>query len=77
MLNNKPFLHDDLGLTGQLLRALKDARYDEPTPIQQRAIPLLLDGATGFVSFGEDDAGELYLVALDGSLYRIEAEATG
>ena len=35
---------------------------------------LLLDAPQGFVSFGEDDAGELYLVALDGSIYRIAAE---
>ena len=34
----------ELGLAEQLLRALKDARYSTPTPIQQRAIPLLLDG---------------------------------
>ena len=33
-----------LGLAERLLRALKDARYDTPTPIQRRAIPLLLDG---------------------------------
>jgi hypothetical protein len=35
---------------------------------------LLLDAPQGFVSFGEDDAGELYLVALDGSVYRMAAE---
>ncbi len=34
----------ELGLAEQLLRALKDARYFTPTPIQKRAIPLLLDG---------------------------------
>ena len=34
----------ELGLAEQLLRALKDAQYSTPTPIQQRAIPLLLDG---------------------------------
>ncbi len=34
----------ELGLTGRLLRALKDAQYQNPTPIQQRAIPLLLEG---------------------------------
>ena len=34
----------ELGLTERLLRALEDARYTEPTPIQRRAIPLLLDG---------------------------------
>ena len=34
----------ELGLTERLLRALEDARYVSPTPIQQHAIPLLLDG---------------------------------
>ena len=34
----------ELGLTERLLRALEDARYTIPTPIQRRAIPLLLDG---------------------------------
>ncbi len=34
----------------------------------------LLDAPQGFVSFGEDDAGELYLVALDGSIFRLGAE---
>jgi ATP-dependent RNA helicase RhlE len=38
----------ELGLTERLLRALKEARYDKPTPIQQHAIPLLLDGADLF-----------------------------
>ncbi len=34
----------ELGLAERLLRALEDAQYDSPTPIQRRAIPLLLDG---------------------------------
>ena len=33
----------ELGLAERLLRALQDAHYDNPTPIQQRAIPLLLE----------------------------------
>ncbi len=33
-----------LGLSGRLLRALEDANYQTPTPIQAEAIPLLLDG---------------------------------
>ncbi len=35
----------ELGLTDRLLRALADAQYDTPTPIQSQAIPLLLDDA--------------------------------
>ena len=35
---------------------------------------LLLDAPQRFTSFGQGDDGELYLVALDGSIYRIEAE---
>ena len=35
----------DLGLSGRLQRALEDASYHTPTPIQAKAIPLLLDGA--------------------------------
>ena len=34
----------ELGLSERLLRALQDARYVNPTPIQRRAIPLLLEG---------------------------------
>lgn len=34
----------ELGLAERLIRALKDAQYETPTPIQRRAIPLLLDG---------------------------------
>jgi hypothetical protein len=34
----------------------------------------LLDAPERFVSFGEADDGELYLVALDGSIFRLEAE---
>jgi ATP-dependent RNA helicase RhlE len=33
-----------LELSGRLLRALEDADYKTPTPIQAKAIPLLLDG---------------------------------
>lgn len=35
---------DGLGLAGPLLRALEDANYKTPTPIQAKSIPLLLDG---------------------------------
>lgn len=35
---------EDLKLNKQLLNAIDDARYDRPTPIQQKAIPLVLNG---------------------------------
>jgi ATP-dependent RNA helicase RhlE len=34
----------ELGLAEPILRALKEAQYECPTPIQHRAIPLLLEG---------------------------------
>ena len=37
-------LFTDLGLSRSLLRALEDANYKTPTPIQAQAIPLLMDG---------------------------------
>ena len=35
---------DDLGLAPDLERAVNDRGYQTPTPIQKRAIPLILDG---------------------------------
>ncbi len=38
------FSFDDLGLGPELLRAVRDAGYTEPTPIQRDAIPLVMAG---------------------------------
>ncbi|HEX5825481.1 MAG TPA: DEAD/DEAH box helicase, partial [Candidatus Limnocylindrales bacterium] len=35
---------DTLGLTPELLRAVADQGYTEPTPVQREAIPLVLAG---------------------------------
>lgn len=35
---------DELGLSGPVLRAVKRAGYDEPTPVQAQAIPIALEG---------------------------------
>jgi len=35
---------DELGLAPELLRALADQGYTEPTPIQAQAIPVILAG---------------------------------
>ncbi len=37
-------LFEDLGLSAELLRSVKTKGYEEATPIQQQAIPLILDG---------------------------------
>ncbi|MDF1880198.1 DEAD/DEAH box helicase, partial [Sulfurimonas sp. MAG313] len=34
----------DLGLNEHILRAIKDQGYDTPTPVQEKAIPLILEG---------------------------------
>ncbi|MFT5682284.1 MAG: ATP-dependent RNA helicase RhlE [Myxococcota bacterium] len=39
---------EDLGLPDELLRAIRALRYETPTPIQERAIPVVLDGADVF-----------------------------
>jgi ATP-dependent RNA helicase RhlE len=35
---------DSLGLSAELLRAVKEQGYNEPTPVQSRAIPVVLSG---------------------------------
>ena len=35
---------DELGLTPPILQAVKDCGYEAPTPIQEQAIPIVLDG---------------------------------
>lgn len=35
---------DELGLAPEILRAIVDQGYTEPTPIQQKAIPLVMAG---------------------------------
>lgn len=41
---------DNLGLSADLLRAVADSGYTEPTPIQQQAIPAILQGQDVFAS---------------------------
>ena len=37
-------IFDDLGLSNEVLKAVNDAGYNEPTPIQEKAIPHILMG---------------------------------
>src|SRR3954453_11058549 len=34
----------DLGLSPEMMKAISDVGYEEPTPVQARPIPLLLEG---------------------------------
>ncbi|MCK4975141.1 MAG: DEAD/DEAH box helicase, partial [Sulfurimonas sp.] len=43
--NEEPTItFDDLGLNNDILRAVKDAGFSVPSPIQAAAIPFILDG---------------------------------
>ncbi len=57
----------ELGLSKRLLRALEDANYETPTPIQTQAIPLLLDGADllGIAQTGTGKTAAFTLPLLD------------
>jgi len=45
ILEFKSFMmFDDLGLSAELLRAVSDQGYSQPTPIQSKAIPVVLEG---------------------------------
>ena len=44
MTDSQPGKFDLLGLSQPLLQALADAKYTQPTPIQEQTIPLLLEG---------------------------------
>ena len=35
---------NDLGLNSSLLKAIKEKGYSEPSPIQEKAIPIILEG---------------------------------
>jgi len=39
-----PMSFDTLGLSAELLRAISEQGYNEPTPVQRNAIPVVLDG---------------------------------
>ena len=64
-MNNQKFAA--LGLSGRLLRALDDAGYDGATPIQAKAIPVLLEGGDllGIAQTGTGKTAAFTLPLLD------------
>ena len=47
-----------LGLNENLLSAIKELGFTEPTPIQEQAIPVLLHGTTDFVGLAQTGTGK-------------------
>ncbi|MGN6247177.1 MAG: DEAD/DEAH box helicase [Ginsengibacter sp.] len=49
---------EGLGLNEQLVKAVQDLGFTSPTPIQQKAIPVLLSGTTDFVGLAQTGTGK-------------------
>jgi ATP-dependent RNA helicase DeaD len=47
-----------LGLNEQLVQAVTELGFENPTPIQQQAIPVLLSGTTDFVGLAQTGTGK-------------------
>ena len=43
-MTDQPISFADLGLSAELLKAIADAGYENPSPIQEKSIPLVLMG---------------------------------
>ena len=51
-------LFEELGLHENLVKAIIDLGFETPTPIQQKAIPILLSGTTDFVGLAQTGTGK-------------------
>jgi ATP-dependent RNA helicase DeaD len=51
-------LFEALGLKEELVKAIADLGFEEPTPIQQKAIPILISGTTDFVGLAQTGTGK-------------------
>ena len=49
---------EGLGLNEQIVKAVSDLGFDTPTPIQTKAIPVLLSGTTDFVGLAQTGTGK-------------------
>lgn len=47
-----------LGIRGELIQAISDLGFKEPTPVQQQAIPILLSQTTDFVGLAQTGTGK-------------------
>jgi ATP-dependent RNA helicase DeaD len=51
-------LFEGLGLNEHLVHAIADLGFETPTPIQEKAIPILLSGTTDFVGLAQTGTGK-------------------
>ncbi|MDQ6758104.1 MAG: DEAD/DEAH box helicase, partial [Bacteroidota bacterium] len=51
-------LFEGLGLKEELVKAIADLGFETPTPIQQKAIPILISGTTDFVGLAQTGTGK-------------------
>lgn len=49
---------ENLGLSPGLISAVKIIGFEKPTPIQEKAIPILLQGDTDFVGLAQTGTGK-------------------
>jgi ATP-dependent RNA helicase DeaD len=49
---------DILGLSPELIKSVESLGFKEPTPIQEKAIPILLSGTTDFVGLAQTGTGK-------------------
>ncbi len=64
---------EGLGLNENLVKAVTDLGFDTPTPIQLKAIPILLSGTTDFVGLAQTGTGKTAAFGLP-LLQLVEAE---
>ena len=53
---------ESLGLEERLIKAIADMGYEKPTPIQEKAIPVLLSGTKDFIGLAQTGTGKLLLL---------------
>src|SRR3978361_262492 len=49
---------EELGIEANLLQSIKDLGFETPTPIQEKAIPILLSGTKDFVGLAQTGTGK-------------------
>src|SRR3954465_3407177 len=49
---------ETLGLSGEIVAAIRKLGFEEPTPIQQQAIPVLLEGNQDVVALAQTGTGK-------------------